>query len=229
MKLFLSGGGSDIESIEVDKKFIEAIDISKPVLYIPIAIDTIKHPYPDCLNWLRGNFVRSNFDNFIMCIEKDLKNKTENDFEQFGGVYIGGGNTFKLLSDLKKFGTFQILKSLAIKNIPIYGGSAGALVLTKSIIPASYLDKNEINLTDLSALDLIHEDIWCHYKSLMDADIAKFLKEHSIKRIIAIPEDAGLFVSEKRIEVIGPNIVSVISKKEKAIFHSGEVLNQLIL
>jgi len=39
MKLFLSGGGDGQDSFELDKKFIEAIDTSKPILYIPIAIN----------------------------------------------------------------------------------------------------------------------------------------------------------------------------------------------
>lgn len=122
MKLFLTGGGSGVKSIEVDKKFLEAVDMSKPILYIPIAIDTTRHPYPGCLDWLKRNFTHFNFDNFIMWTEEELKSKTEHDFEQFGGVYIGGGNCFKLLENLKEFGTFEILRSLALRGIPIYGG-----------------------------------------------------------------------------------------------------------
>lgn len=60
MKLFLSGGGNEIESTEVDRKFIETIDILKPVLYIPIA--TVKHSYPECLEWLKGSFARFNYE-----------------------------------------------------------------------------------------------------------------------------------------------------------------------
>ena len=226
MKLFLSGGGSDMQSIEVDRKFIEAIDISKPVLYIPVAINTDKHPYLGCLEWLKGDFAKFNFSNFVMWTEKDLKNKTERDFEQFGGVYIGGGNTFKLLSDLKEFGTFDILKSLAYKNMPIYGGSAGAIVLTRTIIPAISADPNDINLKDLSALNLLSgNDIWCHYDPSMETVIQKFLKEYDLKKIIAIPEDAGLFVSEKGIETVGPNVITVFEGNKKDILNPGEFLN----
>jgi len=42
MKLFLSGGGSGNESEQIDAEFIKALDKTKPVLYIPIAIDTEK-------------------------------------------------------------------------------------------------------------------------------------------------------------------------------------------
>ena len=226
MKLFLSGGGSDMQSVEIDRKFIEAIDISKPVLYIPIAINTDKHPYTGCLEWLKSNFAKFNFSNFVMWTEKDLKDKTERDFEQFGGIYIGGGNTFKLLSDLKEFGTFNILKSLASENIPIYGGSAGAIVLARTIIPAISADPNDINLKDFFALNLLKDnDIWCHYNPSMETIISEFTKEYNLKKIIAIPEDAGLFVSEKGIEVVGPNVITVFEGDKKNTLNPGEFLN----
>src|SRR3989339_1430483 len=100
MKLFLSGGGSGNESEQIDAEFIKALDKTKPVLYIPIAIDTEKHPYGECLEWLKNNFQPFGFDNFVMWTEEDLKDKKMADFEQFGGIYIGGGNTFKLLKEL---------------------------------------------------------------------------------------------------------------------------------
>ena len=226
MKLFLSGGGSGEQSLEVDKKFIDAIDVSKPVLYVPIAIDTKKHPYSACLNWLKSNFAPLGFTNFVMWTEENLINKIEQDFEQFGGIYVGGGNTFKLLSDLKKLGTFQILKSLALKDIPIYGGSAGAIILARTVIPALSADPNDINVTDFSALNLLqNNDIWCHYNSSMDVEIQTFMKRYFLKKIIAIPEDAGLFISEKRIEAIGSNIITVFDDNKKRVFHSGESIS----
>jgi dipeptidase E len=225
MKLFLSGGGSGKDSFELDKKFIEAVDISKPVLYIPIAINSIKHPYPGCLEWIKSNFAPFGFTNFVMWTEEDLKNKKVGDFEQFGGIYIGGGNTFKLLSEFKKFGTFEILKSLVEKNIPIYGGSAGAVILARTIIPALSADSNDINVTDFFALNLLKDnDIWCHYEPSMDKYIISFQEEHNLNKIIALSEDAGLFVSEKGIETVGPNVVTVFEKNKTKIFNPGKLI-----
>lgn len=210
MKLFLSGGGSGKDSIELDKKYIQSLATTKPVLYIPIAIDTEKHPYPDCLKWLKGNFQPLGFDNFVMWTEDDLKGKTIKDFEQFGGIYIGGGNTFKLLKDLKEFGTFEILKELAEKDVPIYGGSAGAIIMAITIIPAKSADVNEVDLTDFNALNLVWDyDIWCHYQESDNQTIKKYITEYGLKKIIAIPESAGLYVHNKSMEVVGPSNVTV--------------------
>lgn len=231
MKLFLSGGGNGDDSYLVDKRFIESIDVSKPILYIPIAINTFKHPYPQCLEWLRDTFSKFNFDNFVMWTEEDLKGKQEKDFEQFGAVYIGGGNTFKLLNNLKTFGTFEIIKNLAKKGTPVYGGSAGAILLTNTILPASYLDTNEINLTDFSALNLTHGfDIWCHYKSEMKVDLITFMKENGLKKMITIPENAGLFVTENKIESVGQGKTILFQKciSNEHLFSDGELIYKIM-
>jgi len=216
MKLFLGGGSGKEDSIELDKKFVANLDLSRPILYIPIAINTDKHPYSDCLEWLLGVFGPLRVKNIVMWVEDDLKQKQEKDFEQFGGIYIGGGNTFKLLKELKEFGTFEILRKLAQKDIPIYGGSAGAIIFAKTIIPAMSADKNEVGLTDFSALNLVQDyDIWCHYSESMDLMIKDYMDKYDLEKIISIPENAGLFVTEKSIEAVGLSNVFVF--KENAL------------
>lgn len=227
MKLFLGGGGGAKDSVELDKRFVASLNLSKPLLYIPIATNTQKYPYSGCVAWISSVLGPFGVTNIVMWVEEDLKTKTEKDFEQFGGVYIGGGNTFKLLKELKEFGTFEILKKLAQKDIPIYGGSAGAIILTKSIIPALYSDENNVDLKDLSALNLVHEyNIWCHYTEDMDLDIQKYQKEYPLEKIITIPENAGLYVNDEYIEIVGPGEVVVFSElsKNKAVFRPRQLI-----
>ena len=45
-----------------------------------------------------------------------------------GGLHIGGGNTFRLLDELRRAGAGAALTALA-SGMPIYGGGAGAAVL----------------------------------------------------------------------------------------------------
>ena len=220
MKLFLGGGGKD--SIELDKKFVSSLDLSKPLLYIPIATNTAKYPYSGCVAWLSSVLGPFGVTNIVMWTEDDLKTKTENDFGQFGGVYIGGGNTFKLLKELKEFGTFEILRSLALKNIPIYGGSAGAIILARTIIPAMSADENKVGLVDFSALNLVKDfDVWCHYTGAENDSIRDYMKKFNLPKIIAIPENAGVIVSDVEIEVVGLGKASVFGQKE-ATYSAGE-------
>lgn len=222
MKLFLGGGGRKEDSIELDKKFVASLDLSKPLLYIPTAINTEKYPYSGCIEWLLGTLGPLGVKNIVMWVEDDLKQKEEKDFEQFSGIYIGGGNTFKLLKELKEFGTFEILIKLAEKNVPIYGGSAGAIIFAKTVIPASSADENFVGLADFSALNLVKNyDIWCHYSELLDSVVKEYAEKYDLKKIIAVPESAGLYVTEKSIEVVGPSGIFIFEQGKKTILKPG--------
>lgn len=218
MKLFLSGGGSGDDSIELDKLFVSMLDKSKPLLYIPIAIDVKKHPYPDCLKWLKSTFELLGIKKFEMWTEKELKELSERDLQRFSGVYIGGGNTFKLLKNLRDFCFLDSLKELARKDIPIYGGSAGALILTRTIIPALSADPNKVRLKEFGALNLVNNyDIFVHYEKNQDKTILEYIKKYDLKKVIGIPENCGLFVTNDKIKVIGPGSAFIFQKEKKKI------------
>ncbi len=214
MKLFLGGGGGGADSIELDKKFVAALDLAKPILYIPIASDPVKYPHYGSRAWIKSILAPLGVENITMWVEEDLEGKTEKDFEQFSGVYIGGGNTYKLLKELKEFGTFDILRTIANRDIPIYGGSAGAIILAKTIIPAGFADKNEVGLTDFSALDLVSGyEVWCHYSEADDISIKEYMQKYDFEKVVAIPETAGLYVTESTIEAVGPSSAKVFEGK----------------
>ena len=224
MKLFLGGGGGGADSVELDNKFVASLDLSKPLLYIPIAINTAKYPYSGCISWLSGVLGPLGIKDIVMWVEEDLKTKKKEDFSQFSGVYIGGGNTYKLLKELKGFGTLNILSILAEKGVSIYGGSAGAIILAKTIITAGFLDENKVGLTDFSSLNLVHGfDIWCHYISSQDEVIKRYMTDNNLEKVIAIPETAGLYVTEKTIEVVGPANVKIFDTDAKEV-QPGEVI-----
>lgn len=224
MKLFLGGGKED--SIELDKKFVASLDLSKPLLYIPIAINTQKHPYSGCLEWLLDVFSPLGVKDIVMWIEDDLREKQGKYFEQFGGIYIGGGNTFKLLKELKEFGTFEILRKLAKKDVPIYGGSAGAIIFAKTVIPALSADENFVELADFTALNLVNNyEIWCHYNKSLDSLIKSYMDKYYLKKIIAIPENAGLYVTENDIEAVGPADVKIFEGEDIRTTNPGILIN----
>ncbi len=224
MKLFLSGGGGAKDSFELDKMFVSTLDLSKPILYIPIAINTAKHPYLSCVAWLKSILSPFGVSSIIMWTENDLKDKTKEDFEQFCGIYIGGGNTYKLLKEIKEFGLFDIISNLAKEGVPIYGGSAGAIILSRTIIPAGFLDENKVRITDFSALNLLNEfDLWCHYSDDEDDYIDDYMKRFNLKKMIALPENGGLFVNDNMIEIVGTGEVCVFEDGKKTYF-SGQII-----
>jgi len=102
MKLILTGGGQGEQTTEIDSLFASFLDKSKPLLYIPVAMDIEVHPYDECLEWLKSTFVPLGVDKFEMFTEEKLDELNNLDLDNFSGVYIGGGNTFYLLNEMKK-------------------------------------------------------------------------------------------------------------------------------
>ena len=198
--IFLSGGGNKEDSYLLDKEFAKYV--KRKLLYIPIAIGTLEHPYNECFKWIKDVFKQFNFDNIEMWT--DIRNKTIKDLKQFDAIYISGGNTFKLLKEIKDSRFDKLLIEFYNKEGHIYGGSAGAIILGKSIITASKNDKNEVKLKNLNGLNLCHGySIWCHYNLKDDKEILVLQKRERLRKIAALSEDAGLIIENKEIKAIG--------------------------
>ena len=54
VKLLLCGGGSGTQTVETNKVFNQIVNHSKPVLYVPLAMDESEHTYDSCLEWING-------------------------------------------------------------------------------------------------------------------------------------------------------------------------------
>lgn len=91
---------------------------------------------------------------------------------------LRGGNTFKLLKEIKE-SKFDILLEKYLKNVGfVYGGSAGAIIFGKSIETSSHADKNIVGLTELSGLNMLNGfDVWCHYNPKEDNNNIMNLKK----------------------------------------------------
>ena len=219
MRLFLSGGGS--KAFGLDKKFVEVIDKSKPMLYIPIAIDAQKHPYPECLEWIRRYFSEFKFSNIEMMT--NLRDVSQKSLEKFGSVYIGGGNTPYLLKELKESGFYEHLNYLIKRDIPVAGGSAGAMILAKTIIPSLSADENMVGLKNFDALNKLQEyDVWCHYEPKMDKEINEYARKYALKKVIALPESCGIYVENKKMTIFGKPSAWIFSSDGKREVKTGE-------
>ncbi len=219
MKLFLSGGSK--RAFNLDKKFLEFVDKEKPMLYIPIAMDSKKHPYSECLEWIKRYFSEFNFKNIIMIT--NLRELTEKDLEKFGSVYIGGGNTPYLLKEIKESRFDKFLEHLIKKDIPIAGGSAGAIIFAKTIIPSLSADENKVGLTDFSALNKLQEyELDAHYEPSTDEDIARYMEEFNLQKVIALPEYCGVFANNNKLTIIGEHSAWIFDSNGKREVKNGE-------
>lgn len=122
----------------------------------------------------------------------------------FDAVFIGGGNTYKLLEYLKRVHLDSKLKDFIKNNGIVYGGSAGAIVLGSNI--STVLEENKKNFNDHEGLNILNKmAVICHYQNSLDQQIIDTIKSLNTN-IYAIPEDAGLILNSEG------NIQEVINK-----------------
>ena len=95
-------------------------------------------------------------------------------------IYIAGGNTFKLLHDLRKGVGLSLFTDLIRSTKIIIGVSAGAIILTPTILIANEIepDSNDYNLTNFNALSLINHELLPHYSDRLNDAVNDYEKKY---------------------------------------------------
>ena len=129
MKLFLCGGGSGSQLEIAYKKIAKVMQKDKPILYIPLAMDENK--YDSCYNWFKNEIYFFGAKDFEM-IRSSLELSRKNFFD-YSLVFIGGGNTYKLLRELHNNSNCEKIVEYLKKGGIVFGASAGAIIFGKDI------------------------------------------------------------------------------------------------
>jgi dipeptidase E len=207
-KIFLSGGGSGEQTSSFDKIFFKGV---RKIVYIPLAWPN--NDFDSCLNWFRKESERYGKLEIKMLI--DLSEKINLNF--FDAVYIGGGNTYKLLKKIKESKFDAKLIKFYNEGKKIYGGSAGAIIFGADINIGNisiYPDENNVKLKNCSGFNLLNNyDIQCHFKD-NQLDKQKEYLEHSKRNIIALPEESALLIDNNKFLVLGTRAITVIRPNE---------------
>lgn len=204
MRVFLNGGGCGPCAAEVYRRFGGEIDKSKPLVYVPLAME--KEQYPGCLEWITGEMEELRVDIRMVQSGEELAGLALGDY---GGVFIGGGNTYKLLHELKASGGLAWLGEYLERGGPVFGGSAGAILLGADIAACKYADENLVGLQDTKGLDVLGGlSLLCHYGNEGEEITARhtaYLKELSRQgqTILALPEEDTIVVKGDAREVVG--------------------------
>lgn len=215
MKLLLCGGGSGEQNALANQKLNEIIDHTKPILYIPLAMDESDHPYDSCYEWIHEELRKVDVSQIEMV--RTFEELVSKELHQYSALFIGGGNTYKLLSGLKQSGAFQKIEEYILSDGIVISGSAGAVIFGKDIDIISSMDPNNVNLTDTTGFDVLSGiSIFPHYtnpkSSLSDIEneqrhnkFTNAIKEFSLKNgnVIAIPEEDAVYMNGDSVEIIG--------------------------
>jgi len=205
-KIILGGGGDDKVAYESHKYFYESLGSEKKVLYIPVAMDPAKHPWASCMDWFYSGF--KVFGEVSVNLLTEFNGLTNDFLSQYDGIYVGGGNTFKLLKVFKDSGFDQLLRNYIENGGIYYGGSAGAIIMGKTIDTATAFDPNDVALKDLTGLNFIDGfSIWPHYDSNHEQMMIDWNKANG--KVIGIGEDSAFVVNGKELENIGDNLLKL--------------------
>ncbi len=214
LNLFLGGGGGKDDSVLLDREFEKTIPQNKEIVYIPLATEDFT--LDECLKWITSIFPKQKINMW-----RELNKNTFAQLVTAGVVYIGGGNTYKLLNLFHKSGFDKVLKNYANNGGTVYGGSAGAIILSKDL-STCHGDINKMGVIDIKALNLLNNDaIWCHYKERDDPEILKLKNQNPQERIIAMSERTGVHFTGGIYRVVGFDPVYVFENKSKTFIIPG--------
>ncbi len=200
--IYLAGGGDSQASFYIDEVFISELDRDKSLVYIPVAMDA--RPYSACLDWFESVFMPRGITNIVMWT--DLS-RVPFDLKDAAGIYVGGGDTVRLLRKIRHAGAERYLFDALWAGVPLYGGSAGAILFGEDVRTAPeavYLARSEANgmgLTD-------GYSVYCHYAP---DEIVYHLVSRLDTPLFAIPEEAGVRLQGGEITVHGTAPVDVLT------------------
>jgi dipeptidase E len=228
MKLILSGGGAGAQVTESYELFAKSVKGSK-IMYIPLAWNN--GPYESCLDWFAGEMKPFGITNIDLIT--DAKQITKERLSDVKGIFIGGGNTYKLIKMLKDCDAFENLREFALRDdTVVMGGSAGSLIWGKSIDTCkddglglkSICDQNFVGLEDASGFDMLNGySLLVHYKK-KEEQIPKTMQrvERLLKegyKLICLPEETSLVVENGKFSIIGSKPAEIIDSKSENLYN----------
>jgi dipeptidase E len=206
-KIIAIGGGEigELETLPIDRRIVKLVNKNKPrVLYIPTAggdsefwCDTFKKVY--------GYKLKCQVD-FLLLIKEDLtKKEIANKILSADIIYVGGGDTLKMLKVWRKQGVDKILHQAYKKSVIMTGISAGAICWFHYGVSDAVINPRDKKLFGrVKGLNIISSK---QSMTLSPHNIReKKIREESIKEImshtsgvcLAIDDNAALFIQDDK-------------------------------
>ncbi|TSC52669.1 MAG: dipeptidase E [Parcubacteria group bacterium LiPW_41] len=206
--LFLSGGGNEVKTAEIDSVFLSRLE-EKKILYIPIAKNVDQNGYKKSATWLANKLNNQSAEFVEIVLFTNLKNAVN--LGEFSAIYIAGGNTYKLLHKIKKYDFLQKIIKYVHEGGVVYGASAGAVLMGVDIstyIENKYLEENKKNnYLSTAGMNLVGEySILTHFKEEDKDKIGDYFCRNN-NPVLAIPEGVAVIIKNGFAEVIGGDIL----------------------
>jgi dipeptidase E len=222
------GGGETLEANKtIHKRIVELSKKSKPnLLFLPTASGD---PY-EYFDKVDEHFSSLGCvcDVLFLIKEKPSQKIISEKIEKADIIYVGGGNTFRMMKIWKKMGVDVLLKEAYTKGKILCGISAGSICWFKYGNSDSRKFNNpDADLIKVSGLNLINALHCPHYDSEADRkpDLKRMMKKTSGTVAIAIEDCCALEIIDDKYRVISSKATA---QAYKVYWHSGEFIEEII-
>jgi len=211
-KIVAIGGGElkELETLPIDKEIVSLTGKRNPrALFIPTASNDAEG-YWKTFQEVYGKKLGCTPNVLYLIREKPTRNEIEDKILNADLIYVGGGNTLKLLKIWKKVGVDRVLKQAYENGIVISGLSAGAICWFKyGCSDARRFSRPEdTTFMRVSGLNLINLTVSPHHirEKNRDDGLIKLMK-HTSGVAIALDDNSAL-------EIVGDTYRIINSQKE---------------
>lgn len=221
-KLFASGGGNASETALLDRAFVRSL-AGNSILYIPVGLVRDFVGYEGCYEWLSSTLAAHASTPLNITMWVNLSKKAEESLESYDAIYIGGAsNTYWLLEQLEKTDLKNRLTHYVLGGGTLYGGSAGAVLMGKSI--GVVQAENKRSYPSDVGLGLVgNYSIYCHYGDAGAPLIEAYIERYK-NPVIALGERSGIAISGGSATVVGYDAITIIDvKKGVRVYQPNEI------
>ncbi|UYZ23785.1 Type 1 glutamine amidotransferase-like domain-containing protein [Mesobacillus jeotgali] len=143
-------------------------------------------------------------DFFYFDVDEDFESSQLVEFTSCDAIFLSGGNTYQFLKNLKDRNIFKHIKQMVNEGKPLIGVSAGSMIMSKSIKIAAFHDENEVQLNELSGLELVDFEFMPHWNR--EKDQLEELLKYSLTQeesIFTCNDGDGIVIEGDEIEFYG--------------------------
>lgn len=222
MKLMLIGGGEvgrsnkPYTTEEIDKEIVKMTEKDNPnLLFIGLA-SSFSDSYYDTI---KKNFAQLGCKTSYLKKKNIINNKdiVEEKINNADIIYIGGGDSVKLINEIREYEIDKLLQEAAERDCVMAGISAGAILLSKKGYSDSYILRGEKDTYEyVDGISLTDIVISPHYNNIEKKENLKINNKENL--VYGIEDDTALKITDDKFEIIksnkNNNIYKIIYDKE---------------
>jgi peptidase E len=218
MAIYLTGGGEQQTFKILDNLFMSELPNGSVIGLFAQATDDQE----DALERIEGTFDSKDISKI------ELITNPNSDLSQYHALIIEGGNTFKLISEIRDSNFFNSIINFYKTGKPIYADSAGAIILGSDVHTA-FLgddgDEDQLSLQDYRGLDILSP--WCIHAHATPDDFEQVqeILYNIGSPVLAISEETGVYISENQLQVFGDTDLWVFNFEGRFSVKPGETFS----